>query len=259
MKQPNVLREILLFKEKDIAARKKKVPIGELKKNLNRFELRNFRDAISSKKKPINLIAEIKQASPSNGLLRQKFDLQQITAIYSKHAQAISVLTDERFFQGRLEYLQEVRGQSSLPVLQKDFVLDEYQLYEARAHGADAVLLIAAALAKDRLRKLHSAAKNLGLQCLVEVHSSACIEKALAARAEIIGINNRNLESLKVSLNTTIGLRSMVPEGRAIVSESGFNSAADVEMVKGKVDAVLIGSALMRADDIEAKLFELGF
>ena len=259
MKKPNVLKEILQFKEKEVAERKKKVPLSELKKNLEKFELHNFREAISTKKRPINLIAEIKRASPSAGVLRESFDLQEIAAVYSKHAQAISVLTDEKFFQGKLDYLQAVKGATSLPVLQKDFIIDEYQLYEARAYGADAVLLIAAALAKDRLRKLHSVARGIGLQCLVEVRSSAGIEKALAARAGIIGINNRNLETLGVNISTTLKLRGGIPDSAAIVSESGFNSAADVNSVKGKVDAVLIGSAFMKSDDIEAKLFELGF
>ncbi|MDP2973604.1 MAG: indole-3-glycerol-phosphate synthase, partial [Candidatus Diapherotrites archaeon] len=177
----------------------------------------------------------------------------------SKHAQAISVLTDEKYFQGKLEYVQQVKGATALPVLQKDFIIDEYQIYEARAAGADAILLIAAGLTKEKLRKLHLVARGIGLQCLVEVRSGDDVDKALAARAEIVGINNRDLATLKVDLRTTACLRNMLPEEKTIVSESGFNSAKDIEAVKGKVDAVLIGSALMKAQDIEAKLLELGF
>jgi indole-3-glycerol phosphate synthase len=259
MKQPNLLKEILQNKGKEVEARKKKLPLEELKKDLDKFPLRNFEEAISSKQKPINLIAEIKKASPSEGVLREKFDLQEIVAVYSRHAQAISVLTDEKYFQGKMEYLRQVKEATALPVLQKDFIIDEYQLFEARAAGADAILLIAAALAKEKLKKLHSIAAGIGLHCMVEAHSYADIEKVLNAQAEIIGINNRDLATLKVDLRTTLGLRSALPAEKTIVSESGFNSAKDIAIVKGKVDAVLIGSALMKAQDIEAKLFELGF
>ncbi len=259
MKKPNLLKEILQNKEKEVEARKKKLPLLELKKRLDKFPVRNFEEAISSTQRPINLIAEIKKASPSEGVLREKFDLLQIAGVYNKHAQAISVLTDEKYFQGKLEYVQQVKEATALPVLQKDFIIDEYQLFEARAAGADAILLIAAGLAKEKLRKLHSVAGSIGLQCLVEVHSGYDVDKALAARAEIVGINNRDLATLKVDLRTTACLRSMLPEEKTIVSESGFNSAKDIEAVKGKVDAVLIGSAFMKVQDIEAKLLELGF
>ncbi len=259
MKKPNLLKEILQNKEREVEARKKKIPLQELKKDLDKFPLRNFEETISSKQKPINLIAEIKKASPSEGVLRAQFDLASIVDVYNKHAQAISVLTDEKYFQGKLEYVQQVRGATALPVLQKDFIIDEYQLFEARAAGADAVLLIAAALAKEKLKKLHSIAGSIGLQCMVEANSYADIEKVLNAQAEIVGINNRDLATLKVDLRTTLSLRSALPAEKTIVSESGFNSAKDIEVVKGKVDAVLIGSALMKAQDIEAKLFELGF
>jgi len=259
MKQPNLLKEILQNKGLEVEARKKKLPLEELKKDLDKFPLRNFEEAISSKQRQINLIAEIKKASPSEGVLREKFDLLQIVEVYNKHAQAISVLTDEKYFQGKLEYVQQVKEATGLPVLQKDFIIDEYQIYEARAAGADAILLIAAGLAKEKLRKLHLIAGSIGLQCLVEVRSGYDVDKALAARAEIVGINNRDLATLKLDLRTTACLRNMLPEEKTIVSESGFNSAKDIEVVKGKVDAVLIGSALMKAEDIEAKLLELGF
>ncbi len=259
MTRLGILGEILENKERELEARKKQLPLDGLKKGLNKFQIRNFKEAISTKQRPLNLIAEIKKASPSAGVLREHFNLQAITEIYNRRAQAISVLTDEKYFQGKPEYLQEVRGASSLPILQKDFIIDEYQLYEARAFGADAVLLIAAALAKPRLKKLYSVAKSIGLHCLVEVHSSACVEKALNAKAEVIGINNRDLETMKINLNTTINLRGMLPEGKTIVSESGFSTSADLALVRGKVDAVLIGSAFMKAEDIESKLFELGF
>jgi len=259
MRKPNVLGEIISFKKLEVEKRKKKLPLKELEARLETFKLRGFRQGISSKEKPLNLIAEVKKASPSKGLIRPDFDLEEIVGIYNKHAQAISVITEEKFFQGKLEYLERVREASRLPVLRKDFILDEYQVFEAKAFGADAILLIAAALAKDRLKKLFETGKDLGLDCLVEIHSGQDLEKALAARPEIIGINNRNLETLETDLSTTEKLLPMAGQEKTIVSESGFHSAQDLESVKGKVDAVLIGTAFMKEKNIEAKLFEMGF
>jgi len=259
MKKPNVLKEILQFKQKEVKERKKQVPLEELKKLAEEKEVRDFRAEISARKRPLNLIAEVKRACPSQGLIRQNFELEKVVEIYSRHAQAISVLTDEKFFQGKLEYLENTKELTKLPVLRKDFIIDEYQVFESKAFGADAILLIAGALSKDRLRKLYGTAKSIGLQCLVEVHDSADVEKVLPAKPEIIGINNRDLETLATSINTTTRLRNLLPGNSTIVSESGFGSESDLAQVKGKVDAVLIGTAFMKEKDIEAKILEMGF
>ncbi len=260
MRKPNVLKEILQFKQAEVETRKAQKPIEELQKLAESMETRDFKAGISTKTRPLNLIAEIKRASPScQGMIREDFSLENIVEIYNRHAQAISVLTEEKFFQGKVEYLPKVKKLTNLPVMRKDFIIDEYQVFESKAFGADAILLIAAAMSKDKLKKLYNLAEDIGLQCLVEAHSSADIEKILPVKPKIIGINNRDLKTLKTSINTTLQLREMIPEDRTIVSESGFNTREDIALVKGNVEAVLIGSAFMKAEDIEAKIREMGF
>jgi len=259
VKVGNVLSEILSFKQEEVLGRKAKVPLAELEKRARDFELRDFKKAISGGREMPNLIAEIKKASPSKGLLREKLDIPSIVSVYERHAKAISVITDWNFFQGKQEYLREVKQRSMLPVLCKDFIVDDYQIAEARAFGADAVLLIAAALSKQDLAAFYAKAKKLGMDCLVEVHSKDDLEKAVKVKPEIIGINNRDLKTLNVDINTTLELAKRVPKGTVIVSESGFNTIADVHLVKGKADAVLIGSAFMKSDSIEKKIMEMGF
>ncbi len=254
-----VLGEILAHKKKEVAARKKDVPVKELLGRLNDFGLRDFNGAVSPGKNKLALIAEIKKSSPSEGLIRADFDLGEIAGVYGRHAQAISVLTDEKFFQGKVEYLREVKKLTKLPVLCKDFIIDEYQLFEARANGADAVLLIGLALPKQKLQEMYKAASALGLHCLVEAHCPADLRKVLSIKPSIIGINNRDLHSMKLDLGMTAKLAGGVPKGTVIVSESGFNSQKDIESVRGKVDAVLVGSAFMKARDIEGKIVEMGF
>lgn len=210
-----------------------------------------------------SLIAELKRASPSKGILAPHLDLFQVADIYTQNgAAAISVLTDEKFFMGKLETLRELRftRKSELPLLRKDFTIDEVQLCEARASGADAVLLIAAALTDDKhFADLHACALNLGLTALVEVHDEAETERALKLNdVKLIGINNRNLATFEVSLETTERIRPMISPNIAVVAESGIFRASDVERLsKANVDAILVGEALVTSEDIPVKVREL--
>jgi indole-3-glycerol phosphate synthase len=211
----------------------------------------------------VSLIAELKRASPSKGILAPHLDLFQVADIYTQNgASAISVLTDEKFFMGKLETLRELRftRKLELPLLRKDFIIDESQIFESRANGADAILLIAAALTDDNLfADLHACALSLGLTALVEVHDEAETERALKLKdVKLIGINNRNLATFNVSLETTERLRPMISPGIAVVAESGIFNASDVErLTKVNVDAILVGEALVTSDNIGAKVREL--
>ena len=209
-----------------------------------------------------SLIAELKRASPSKGLLAPHLDLFQVADIYTQNgASAISVLTDEKFFMGKIETLHQLRlTNSQLPLLRKDFIIHETQLYESRANGADAILLIAAALTDDKLfADLHATALELGLTALVEVHDEAETERTLKLKdVKLIGINNRNLATFDVTLETTEHLRPMIPSDITVVAESGIFNANDVErLASANVDAILVGEALVTADDIGAKVREL--
>ena len=216
---------------------------------LRRDDFRSFHHALLRPPGELALIAEVKKASPSVGVIAELFDPVAIAKNYAAAgAEAISVLTDEQFFQGRLEYLTEIRGAVSVPLLRKDFILDEVQIAEAAAAGADAILLIVAALDDKALRSLLEAAALYQLDALVEVHTLAELERALETDARIIGINNRNLATFEVDLAVTETLSEEVPDDIVLVSESGLRSAADVARVKAAgVNAVLIGEALMRA------------
>ncbi len=253
-----LLRDIVAAKKIEVKAKRKEVPLNELEPSVKPAE-HGFRQALESKKHAINLIAELKKASPLSGVLREDFDVKKIASIYNRHAQAISVITDEKFFQGKAEYIKQVKEVSSLPVLRKDFVIDEYQLYESLAMGADAVLLIASIVSKQKLQKMMRLAKEIGIQALVEVHSSQDFERAFSHDLEIIGVNNRDLETMKISLNSFERIRQLIPEDRVIVAESGYSTKQHIDSIKGKADAVLMGSVLMKAEDIDAKLEELGF
>lgn len=231
---------------------------------------RDFLAAIKRRRFSLSpsLIAELKRASPSKGLLAPHLDLLQVADIYTQNgASAISVLTDEKFFMGSIQTLRELRSRHlthdtphPTPLLRKDFIIDDSQIYEARANGADAILLIAAALTDDHLfADLHATALELGLTALVEVHDEAETERALKIpNIKLIGINNRNLATFEVSLETTERLRPMIPSNIAVVAESGIFTAQDVDrLAKAKVDAILVGEALVTSDDIPAKVREL--
>jgi len=203
---------------------------------------------------PIRLIAEIKKASPSAGVIRSDFQPVDIAHTYELHgASCLSVLTDEKYFQGSLDYLHQVRAAVQLPVLRKDFILDSYQLWEARSAGADAVLLIAECLDDCNLRKLHNEAVELGMTPLVELYEPENLDRVLAAGATLIGINNRDLRSFVTDLDHTLRLRDRVPDGCVLVSESGIRTRADVErLTAAGVGAILVGETLMASQDIGA-------
>jgi indole-3-glycerol phosphate synthase len=245
-----ILDEILEHKAHEVEIRKQNVSMNQVgEAALLVAPPRNFRGALV--RENVALIAEVKHASPSKGILIEDFNPEALGAIYaSQGAAAISVLTDERFFKGALADLTAVRNVVDVPVLRKDFVLDAYQVYEGRAAGADATLLIVAALTDDQLRDLHTLTTDLGMAALVEVHNETETERALNAGASLIGINNRNLKTFEVSLDVTARLAALVPEDVILVAESGIASTADVRrMGMLGAHAVLVGEALVTAHD----------
>ncbi len=251
-----ILNEIIKAKKEELARRKRNIPLSELKAPSSK---KDFASALRGQGIP--LIAEVKKASPSRGLLCPDFDPLRLAQTYADNgAAAISVLTEERYFQGSLEHLTAIEGmlnQRGIPLLRKDFIFDPYQVYESWAHGADALLLIVAILSNEQLTELLSLSHSLGMQCLVEVHDEAELESAISSGAKIIGINNRDLGTLSVDLATTKRLRPLVPADRIVVSESGIRNRADVQMLRGwGVDAILVGEALVAADDVAAKMRE---
>ena len=241
-----------------VQRRKAARPQSDLESELgSRPEQRPFNEALT--RPGLSLIAEFKRRSPSAGEIRAGATVSEITRAYEQGgAAAISVLTDEAHFGGSYEDLRAARQACDLPILQKDFIVDRYQLYEAALSGADAILLIVTALTAEELATLHDAARGLDLDCLVEIHSEDELERALAVGADVLGINNRNLDDFSVDIETTLELMPDVPAGKTVVSESGIADRATMEALEERgVDAVLIGEALMRAEDPEAKVREL--
>ena len=255
-----ILDEIISYKKKELEARKAEIPVGIISSAIWNLPLPlNFKEALlPSSDGRIRVIAEVKKASPSKGVIREDFDHLEIAKTYERNgASALSVLTDSHFFQGSIDYLSEIRQMVSLPLLRKDFVFDEYQIFEARGYGADAVLLIAAVLDDKELCDFVKLSLDLGMAPLVEVHDEIELERALKANAELIGINNRNLQTFKMDINTTVRLMNSIPEDKIVVSESGINTKEDIKLLKDEgVDAFLIGEALMREADIGKKLRE---
>ena len=249
MTMPDVLRRILAHKREELALRMNATPADEMAEMAaDAPPPRDFVAAV--RRDEVRIIAEIKRASPSEGAIRAgQFDSAAIASEYEAGgAAALSVLTDERFFGGHLDHLCAAREATKLPVLRKDFVVDEYQVYEARAAGADAVLLIVAALEPLILRQLQALAEELGLAALVEAHDEHELQVALDCGAEMIGVNNRDLRSFTVDLGTTERLARMVPDHRVLVAESGVHTRGDIERVaRAGADAALVGTALMRA------------
>jgi indole-3-glycerol phosphate synthase len=229
-----------------------------LKKNVNKTthtQYNIFKKAIA-RPGQINLIAEIKKASPSKGIIREDFDVLKLAKIYQDNgAAAISVLTEDKYFLGKPDYLNDVSGMVNVPTLMKDFIISDYQIYEGFICGANAVLLIVAILSNEELKSLMAAADRLGLECLVEVHDEEELNRALTVGAEIIGINNRNLHTLAVDTRTSETLAGKVPKGKVIVAESGLNSHEDIRRLKDLgVHAVLIGETFMRESDVAKKM-----
>ncbi len=256
-----VLDQIVRDKRAEVALRKRQIPRSEWEARCKPLaSARDFRAALQPRPPArVRLIAEIKKASPSRGVFSESFDPVALARTYAAHgAAALSVLTDEKYFHGHPDHLERVRAAVDLPLLRKDFVLDEYQLWESRALGADAVLLIVAALERQELRDLLQAAKGIGLGALVEVHTARELDHALTLDPSVIGINNRDLQTLETRLETSLELLPRVPPGPAVVSESGLFTRADVErIVAAGAHAVLVGEALVTAADIAAKVREL--
>lgn len=249
-----ILDDIVANKRREIEAAKRAVPLATLEKQLAAApQVRNFFAALAEPG-PIRLLAEVKKASPSAGVIRADFQPVEIAQTYERHGAAcLSVLTDEKYFQGSLSYLREIRRAVQLPVLRKDFILDEYQLYEARAAGADSVLLIAECLDDCSLRALHNKALELEMTPLVELYEPENLVRVFDAGATLIGINNRDLRTFKTDLSHTLQLRDRVPDQCVLVSESGIRTRADVETLEeAGIDAILVGETLMAQPDIGA-------
>ena len=253
-----MLDKIIAQKREEVEQRKKVATITYLQQLIAR-QKPALDLAMALKGDHIRLIAEVKQASPSRGMLSPNFNPIELARTYAEGgAAAISVLTEANYFMGSIEHLAAIKEVVGLPLLRKDFIFDFYQIYESRAYGADALLLIVAILSQEQLKELVSLSHSLGLKCLVEVHNGDEVERAVLSEAEIIGINNRDLNTFTVDINTTHRLRPLVPKEKIVVSESGIKSRKDVEKLgKWGVDAVLVGEALVTASGIPAKMKEL--
>jgi indole-3-glycerol phosphate synthase/phosphoribosylanthranilate isomerase len=255
-----ILDEIFAYKRTELAARKQTRPLANVQAEAAQAAPpRDFVAALRESASRPALIAEVKRASPSRGLLVQDFDPLRLARTYQQNgAAAISVLTDEHFFQGRLDYLKVIREEIDLPLLRKDFVFDPYQVYEARAAGADAILLIVAMLSDDELHALHRLARELGMTALIEVHGEPELRRALALGPRLIGVNNRDLRTFRVDIETTARLRRFVPPDVTLVAESGIHTPADVDRLACiEADAMLVGESLVVAEDTGAKVQEL--
>jgi indole-3-glycerol phosphate synthase len=254
-----MMDQLIAGAREGVEARRAELPRADLEARLSgRREDRPFNEALT--RPGLSVIAEFKRRSPSAGALApESIDLTaQVSAYERGGAAALSVLTDERHFGGSLADLRAARAACEMPIIRKDFIVDPYQLYEAAVNGADAVLLIVAALADEDLRSLYQEARSIDLDCLVEVHDAEELERALGAGAEVIGINNRNLDDMSVDIETTYELMPDVPAGKTVVAESGISGREELaELDRVGVDAVLIGGALMAAEDPEAKVREL--
>jgi indole-3-glycerol phosphate synthase len=248
----NISKQFSLVNQRDLALENNQSPA---------LKPRGFINSIYQKiaSGQAGVITEIKKASPSKGILRENFNPAEIAYSYEKHGAAcLSVLTDVDYFQGCNAYLQEARAACTIPVLRKDFTIDPYQVYEARAIGADAILLIVACLELNQMKELEACAHELGLDVLVEVHNAPELEQALELKTPLLGINNRNLKTFEVSLQTTLALMSMVPNNKTLVTESGILNRSDVQLMRAnQVNAFLVGEALMRASDPGIALSEL--
>lgn len=253
-----ILEKIVSLKRKKLEIEKSIMPVKNLKKQIGNLDTRDFKRAIGKKEK-LNIIGEAKKASPSKGIIREDFDPISIGKIYEKNQiNAISVLTEENFFLGKDEYLSLIKKETKMPILRKDFIIDSYQIYQSKALGADAILLIVALLTKKELMEFQEMAKDINLQCLVEVHNLEELVRVLEIGTEIIGINNRNLKTFEVTVETTEKLIGYIPKDKVVISESGISNRKDMEYLKSiGVDGVLIGESFMKSKSIEDKIKEL--
>ncbi|MCC7516875.1 MAG: indole-3-glycerol phosphate synthase TrpC [Pseudomonadales bacterium] len=262
MNTPTILKKIIARKHEEVAERQKKHPLSLVKEQAQTQQAaRGFVAAIERKLRAGDsaVIAEIKKASPSKGVIREQFYPEEIARSYEKGGAAcLSVLTDVDFFQGADEYLRQARAATKLPVLRKDFTVDPYQIWEARALGADCILLIVAALAPEQLHALNTCAHEAGLDVLVEVHNAAELEQALLLHNRLIGINNRDLHTFNTTLDTTYQLLPQIPTDRIVVTESGIHSIDNVKAMRGHgVNTFLVGEAFMKAEDPGRQLLEM--
>ncbi len=254
-----ILDDIIKKTKEDLIKREKEFSLDWLGRSLA-FNARQPRDVYpflqATEEDPYRIISEVKKASPSKGVIREDFDPLSIAQAYERGgASAISVLTEPHFFQGNLDYLGGIRRYVGVPLLRKDFIVSKYQVLESMVHGADIILLIAAALPKKELKDLHNYARHLGLEVLVEVHDKADLVKAIYAGADIIGINHRNLQTFEMNMNLCYDLIPLIPNGKIIVAESGIYEHGQLEdLSKVGVDAFLVGESLMRTDDEESAL-----
>jgi len=261
---PTILRKILARKREEVSARRKRDSLGSLEQRIaEQSPVRGFSRALQERAAAAEpaVIAEVKKASPSKGVIRADFQPGQIAASYQAGgASCLSVLTDVDFFQGADSYLQEARAACELPVLRKDFTVDPYQVIEARAIGADAILLIVAALDDDQMRELAAVAAQVGVDVLVEVHDRAELERALELETPLVGINNRDLHTFETRLETTLELLPYIPGDRLVVTESGIHTAEDVALMRNhQVYGFLVGEAFMRAPEPGEKLRDMFF
>ena len=258
-----MLSEILAHKRADLEVKKHTCPLSTIERALESAgPIRDFLAALRRRGDRLALVAECKRASPSRGMLAMKQDVLELAHIYAENgASAVSVLTDERFFRGSLDDLRRIASANlQVPLLRKDFILDAYQVYEARAAGADGVLLIVAALEKNKLHELHKLAQQLGMAVLIEVHDRDELEVALECEPRIIGINNRNLQDFSVRLETSLELCPVVPGDICTVAESGIQTVEDIKrLADAGADAILVGEALVTASDIKAKVRSLAW
>ena len=259
---PDILKKIIARKHEEIAERRQKVSLAEMIERAAAADpCRGFVDAMKNKiaAGQSAVIAEIKKASPSKGVMREHFVPAEIAVSYEKGGAAcLSILTDADFFQGSEEYLQQARAACSLPVIRKDFIVDPYQVYEARAINADCILLIVAALEDAQMKILADLATQLGMDVLVEVHDAEELARALPLNLPLVGINNRNLRTFEVNLKTTLDMLASIPDDRIVVTESAIHSVDDVNLMRDNaVNAFLVGEAFMRADDPGAQLAKL--
>lgn len=254
-----ILDEILKKKRERLALSTARRPLTELKARIVDMEKpRAFAEAVRGRNGRLRLIAEIKKASPSKGVIRADFDPPSIARIYDEKADAISVLTEEDFFMGDIGFIELVKRVSKRPVIRKDFIFDSYQIYESRAAGADAILLIERILEKEKAGEFIAMAQELGMAVLFEVDGNRGLETALGLNAPIIGINNRNLDTLKIDLGNTLQMKKEIPGDRIVVSESGIDTREDIARLRDAgIDAVLIGTAFMQAGDIGKKIDEM--
>lgn len=254
------LKKIIQSKKKEVEISKQAMPLDRFRHKLKNSE-RDFKTALSKNK--LSLIAEFKRKSPSQNLIGQKRALIgskrffEIINAYGKCADAISVLTDEKFFGGSLADMEAAGKMSKLPILRKDFIIDEYQIYEARLYNADALLLISSELPDDKLNRFIRIAKSLCMSCLVEIHTEKELKRVLDSNAEIIGINNRDLDTLEIDTGATLRLMGKIPNDRIVVSESGICSKEYVDKLKGNVNAILVGTLFMESANLEEDLISL--